>query len=83
MKNIKLSREEQAVEKALVNGEYQPLPKKKVEEIARSLMARRKDTTMTIRVSSFDIKKIKAKAKKMGIKYQTFISEVIHEVAQV
>ena len=83
MKKIKLTREEQAIEKALVNGEYEPLPRKKVEAIAQSLAARKKDITMTIRVSSFDIKKIKGKAKKMGIKYQTFISEIIHEVAQV
>lgn len=38
---------------------------------------------MTIRVNSEDIDKIKIKAKKVGIKYQTYISEVIHQIAEV
>ena len=37
---------------------------------------------MTIRVNSEDIEKIKKKAKKVGVKYQTYISEVLHQVAQ-
>jgi predicted DNA binding CopG/RHH family protein len=38
---------------------------------------------MTIRVNSEDIEKIKNKAKKLGVKYQSYISEVIHQVAEV
>ncbi|MGV8057448.1 MAG: CopG family antitoxin [Smithellaceae bacterium] len=44
--------------------------------------ARKKDITMTIRVNSEDIEKIKDKANKLGIKYQSYISEIIHQVAQ-
>lgn len=37
---------------------------------------------MTIRVNSDDIEKIKKKAEKIGVKYQSFISEILHQVAQ-
>ncbi|MDD5523942.1 MAG: hypothetical protein PHV90_01740 [Smithella sp.] len=53
-----------------------------MENIENALKSRRKDTTMTIRVNSEDIEKIKSKAKKLGIKYQSYITEIIHQVAQ-
>ena len=82
MKNIKLTKEEKQIEEALMKGEYRPVTGKRLQEIAQAIAMRKKNTTMTIRVNSMDIKKIKLKAKKLGVKYQTFLSEVIHEVAQ-
>jgi len=82
MKKIRLTKEEKKIEDALLRGEYTKISSKKLEEIAQSLVTRKKDLTMTIRVNSEDIKKIKGKAAKVGIKYQTFISNVLHKIAQ-
>lgn len=81
MKRIKLSKEEKAIEKALLRGEYTKVSGKEMKAIQRALAARKKDYTMTIRVNSEDIKKIKKKAVKAGVRYQTFISEILHKVA--
>lgn len=82
MKKIKLSQEEKEIENGLLSGEFKPLKGKELEKIEDALKARKKDVTMTIRVNSEDIEKIKNKANKLGVKYQTYISEIIHQVAQ-
>lgn len=82
MKRTKLTKEEKAIEESLMNGEFVPIKGKQLEMIEKSLKSRKKDVTMTIRVNSEDIEKIKKKAKKVGVKYQTYISEVLHQVAQ-
>jgi predicted DNA binding CopG/RHH family protein len=45
------------------------------------LAARKKDAVLNIRVNREDLKNIKRKAKKYGIRYQTLISEWIHRIA--
>lgn len=82
MKKIRLTKEEKKIENALMKGEYVKVTGKKLEEITEALAARKKDYVMTIRVSSQDIRKIKEKAHRIGIRYQTFISELLHQVAQ-
>ncbi|KUG21496.1 hypothetical protein ASZ90_008751 [hydrocarbon metagenome] len=82
MKRAKLSKEEKEIEAALLKGEFKPLKGKELEKIENALKARKKDVTMTIRVNSEDIEKIKNKANKLGVKYQSYISEIIHQVAQ-
>ena len=82
MKTLKLTKEEKEIENALLSGEYKPIKGKELENIERTLKSRKKDITMTIRVNSEDIDKIKGKAKELGIKYQSYISEIIHQVAQ-
>ena len=82
MKKIRLSKEEKEIENALLGGEFKPLKGKELEKIESALKARKKDISMTIRVNSEDIEKIKDKANKLGIKYQSYISEIIHQVAQ-
>ena len=81
MKRFKLTKEEKKIEQDSLNGVYRPVTGKRLEQIKRMLAARKKDQVMTIRVNSDDIRRIKEKAAKMGVRYQTFISEVIHEVA--
>jgi len=83
MKKYKLTKEEKEIETALLRGEYIPIKGKELETIEKALRLRKKDMMMTIRVNSEDIKKIKIKANKLGIKYQSYISEVIHQVAEV
>jgi predicted DNA binding CopG/RHH family protein len=82
MKKFRLTKEEKRIENALMKGEYVKVTGKRLEEIEEALAARKKDYVMTIRVSSQDIKKIKEKAQRIGIRYQTFISELLHQVAQ-
>lgn len=82
MKRFRLTKEEKEIEDSLLRGEYVKVTGAELKEISSSLAARKKDMMMTIRVNSTDIKKIKIKAKKLGVKYQTFISEILHKVAQ-
>jgi len=80
MRKIKLTREERWIEEHA--EEFVPVDKDKYDEIARAIAARKKDAVLNIRVNSYDLEHIKQKAQKLGIKYQTFISEILHKVAQ-
>ena len=82
MRKIKLTKREKAIENALLKGEYINVPKKELDMIAGSLASRKKDAVLNIRVNSRDLASIKAKARRFGIKYQTYLSEVIHRIAQ-
>ena len=81
MRKVTLSRQEKEVEQALLKGEYLDVDKAEFENIARAIAARRKDAVLNIRVNSMDLRNIKQKAKKLGIRYQTFISEFLHRLA--
>lgn len=81
MRQVKLSRGERDIEQALIRGEYVDVGKSEFEAIAEAVAHRRKDAVLNIRVNSQDLKAIKEKAKRHGIKYQTFISEFLHHVA--
>jgi len=80
-KKTKLTRQEKEIEKALLQGEYHQVSPAEFEEIASLLESRKKDAVLNIRVNSEDLKQIKRKAKKMGVKYQAFIAELLHRVA--
>jgi len=80
MRKIKLTKEERWIEDHL--EEFVPVSQEKYNEIARALEARKKDAVLNIRVNSYDLETIKQKARKIGVKYQTFISEILHKVAQ-
>ena len=81
MRRIKLSRQEKKIEDVLTRGEYLPISEDEFGQIARSIALRRKDAVLNIRVNSQDLKSIKQKAEKLGVKYQTFIAELIHRAA--
>ncbi len=81
MKKLKLTKEEKKIEEALLRNEYTPVTGAELREITDAIHARKKDVMMTIRVNGNDIKLIKKKAKKKGLKYQTFITEILHRVA--
>ena len=82
MKRIKLTKQEKAVENALVKGEYIDVSKKEIESVYKAISCRRKDAVLNIRINSKDLQNLKRKAKKLGIRYQTFISEVLHKLAE-
>ena len=81
MRKIKLTQEERRVEEALVRGEYQNAPKLELDEIARAVTLRRKDAVLNVRVNSEDLRLLKEKASKLGVRYQTFLTEILHRVA--
>ncbi len=81
MKKIKLSRSEKAIEQALLRGEYRPVKQAEFDRIAEAAARRKKDAVLNIRINSQDLANIKDKARRMGIPYQSFVSELIHRYA--
>jgi predicted DNA binding CopG/RHH family protein len=67
----------------LVRGKYVEVDKREFEDIARAIAARRKDAILSVRVNSQDLRKLKLKARRLGVKYQTFISELLHRMANL
>lgn len=79
IERIKLTPYEKRIEAAA--DEYRPVSKKEFDEIARMLERRKKDAVLNIRLNQGDLDSLKHKAAKLGVKYQTFISEILHRVA--
>jgi predicted DNA binding CopG/RHH family protein len=83
MRNVKLTKQEKEIESALRKGEFVDVAKEEVAEISKAILRRKKDAVLNIRVNSRDLNNIKHRAKKLGIRYQTFISEMIHRLAML
>ena len=81
MRKSHISRSEKALEDALLRGEFSPVKQADFERIAQAVARRKKDAVLNIRVNSQDLASLKRKAKKLGIPYQTFVSELIHQYA--
>ena len=81
MKKTQLGKKELSIEKTLLRGDYVPAGATEVRTIARAIAARRKDAVLNIRVNSEDLTHLKQKAHKLGVPYQTFISEILHHYA--
>ena len=77
----KLNKTEKSVEVALIRGEYRPVSRAEFRSVAEAVLQRKKNTVLNIRVNSRDLVRLKQKAKKLHIPYQTFISEIIHRFA--
>ena len=82
MRKAKLTTNEKEIEDALIQGEYIDIDKNEFKNIAQAVIARQKDSVLNIRINSTDLKLLKKKAQHFGIRYQTFISELLHRVAQ-
>ncbi|MBU1087523.1 MAG: antitoxin [Candidatus Omnitrophica bacterium] len=81
MRKIKLTKNEKEIENTLLQGEYIDLDKNEFITIAQAISSRKKDAVLNIRMNKEDLKLIKRKAQQLGIRYQTFISELLHRVA--
>ncbi len=81
MKTARLTAEEKQIEKTLLEGTYKPVSDVEFQTIADAIINRKKDAVLNIRVSKQDLDSIKKKAKKLGVRYQTLLAEVIHKVA--
>lgn len=80
MRKIKLTKQERWIEDHA--EEFVPMSREEYNKIVEALERRKKDAVLNIRVNSYDLEHIKQKARQLGIKYQTFISEILHKVAQ-
>ncbi len=84
MKKLKLDTDEQELFDSLEKGEWKPV-KDQSEEIAQVRVAARsfmqKDARINIRVSQFDLNRIKRVAAHEGLPYQTLIASILHKFA--
>ena len=81
MRRIKLTRGEREIEDALIKGKTVPVSKEEFEKLAKAIADYRKDAVLNIRINNNDLSLLKEKAHKLGVKYQTFICEILHRVA--
>ncbi len=86
-KNLVLDTEEQAIENALERGEYVSVPdleesKKLLRQAAINTIRKRKEKSITLRINDLDLSKVKAKAAKKRIPYQTLLGLLISQYAE-
>ncbi|HVC08596.1 MAG TPA: hypothetical protein VNH15_01490 [Elusimicrobiota bacterium] len=81
MKRSALSAEEKSIERALLRGAYKPVGRAEFRRAAQAIARRKKDAVLNIRVNRRDIEDIKRKAGRLGVPYQSLISEMIHQLA--
>jgi len=81
MRKLRLNTNEKDIENSLVRGEYIDIDKDEFKNIAQAVIARQKDSVLNIRINSVDLKLLKKKAQHLGIRYQTFVSELLHRLA--
>lgn len=79
---MKLTRYEQSIEDAIERGEYVEASKEETERVREAIEAYRKNAVLHIRINQGVLQKLKDKAKKIGVKYQTFIAEILRSAAQ-
>ena len=82
MKYYVLDQEEQEILEAFEQGKIKSAPnlkeeKKKLKTIAKNTL--NKTRNINLRLSERDVQKLKAKAVKLGIPYQTLASSILHQ----
>lgn len=81
MKYFELDKEEQAILESVEKGEWKPVKnlakeKKRLMQIAKNTL--NKTRNINLRLSERDLQKLKAKAAREGIPYQTLAASLIH-----
>jgi len=84
MKKIKLTKYEKDIVKEVEKGNFKTVDnfvelKKEFEEAARNTLAKTKN--VNIRMSHVDWYKLKIKAAKNGLPYQTLMASILHQYA--
>lgn len=82
----KLDKEERDILASVERGDWKPLRKKEFEVMKKRLEASArytltKNKSISIRLTSVDLDRIKAKAVQEGLPYQTLIGSIIHKYA--
>ena len=81
MKYFELNKEEQEILESVERGEWKPVKnlakeKKRLMQIAKNTL--NKTRNINLRLSERDLQKLKAKAAREGIPYQTLAASLIH-----
>ena len=74
---IHLDKEEQEIEDNI--DKWVPVSGKEKERIHSILDKARKNISISLRINNYDLGKIKEKAEKNGLPYQTLITTVLHK----
>jgi len=78
MNNIfKLTEEEKQMENELEN--YTSVKGEKREKIEKIISNAKKNRAISLRMTNFDLERIKNKAEEEGIPYQTLITNILHK----
>ena len=85
--NIKLDKYEQGIEDALKRDEFVRAPnfsatRKMFEEAAKNYLELNRTKRITIRVNQADLIKVKARAKRNNVPYQTLLNALIRQFAE-
>ena len=81
MRKVKLTRQEKEIENDILTGKYVDSGTAEFEAMAQAIKDRRKDAVLNIRVNSSDLELLKEKARRLGVRYQTLIGELLHRAA--
>ena len=73
----KLLEDEQLIENEI--DILKPIFGEKKEKISRIIAQAKKNKSISLRVSNFDLEKLKEKADTEGIPYQTLINSILHK----
>lgn len=77
MKDIHLTPDEQEIEDSL--DQWRPASEETRERVSRIIERSKKNEAISIRMSSFDLSRVKTMAAEQGMPYQTLINVIIHK----
>ena len=77
MKEFKLTPQEQEIEDSI--EEWVPASQETKDQLNRIIERSKKSEAISIRMSSFDLSRIKAMATEQGMPYQTLINVIVHK----
>lgn len=85
--NLVLDKEEKLLEHSLEKGEFEENPhfkntKNMLQEAASLYLELHNSKPVTLRINQLDLIKIKAKAKRKQIPYQTLLGALLHDFAE-
>jgi predicted DNA binding CopG/RHH family protein len=85
--NLILDEEEKELEVALENGEFEESSdfqdtKQMLQDAAKQYRQLHTSKSVTLRINQMDLIKIKAKAKRNNIPYQTLLGVLVHDFAE-
>jgi predicted DNA binding CopG/RHH family protein len=85
--NLVLDEEEKFLEEALEKGDFESdtnfeETKKMLQEAASQYLELHNSKPVTLRINQLDLIKIKAKAKRKNIPYQTLLGALLHDFAE-
>lgn len=77
---MKLDKKEKKIIKGIDRGDYKPVTKEEKDRLVRIFRnAAKKITRINIRLADEDIAKLKSRAERDGLPYQTLIGSVLHK----